>query len=127
MEAFISQIEWTPTVVSFVVAFGLGWVWYSDKLFGVKWREGVSFNSEDTSTMMPAMLSQAVGTFLLAVVIGATAANEDLIMAILVGLTISALVKANGFYSQKNRYAIMVESGYILVMVIAMICVHVLI
>ncbi len=63
------------------------------------------------------MLAQAVGTFLLAWVIGITATTDSLALAILIALTIAALVKANGFFTQKSKYAIMMESGYILVMV----------
>lgn len=124
MEEFISMIEWTPTLVSFVLAFGVGWLWYSDKMFGKKWRDGIRMNPNHQTTMWPAMISQAVGTFLFAVVIGATAANNDLILAILVTLAIAALIKAGGFFSQKSTYAIAVESGYVVVMAIVMIATH---
>ena len=124
METFLSQIEWMPTVVSFFVAFGLGWLWYSETLFAKGWREGIGIDETDTTPMAPAMLAQAVGTFLMAIVIGVTAAHNDLYMAILVALTFAVLVKANGYFSKKSKYAIMVESGYILAMVSAMIATH---
>lgn len=118
------NVNWLAVIVGAAVAFGAGWLWYSDMMFGQKWREGIGIIVNDNSPMMPAMVSQAVGTFLLAWVIGITATTDSLALAILIALTIAALVKANGFFAQKSKYAIMVESSYILVMVAIMVVVH---
>ena len=124
MEELMMNVNWTAVVVGFVAAFGLGWLWYSDMMFGQKWRDGIGIAIDDNSPMAPAMISQAVGTFLLAWVIGITATTDSLMLAILIALTISVLVKANGFFAQKSRYAIAVESSYILAMVVVMIIAH---
>lgn len=124
MESLLVGVNWTAVVVSAVAAFMLGWLWYSETLFGLKWREGIGISPDDTTSMKPAMITQLLGTFLLAWVIGITAAMEDLYLAGLVALTIALLIEANGFFSQKSRYAIAVEAGFVLAMVVVMILVH---
>lgn len=121
----LMDVNWPAVSAGAVLAYLLGWLWYSDKLFGVKWRAGVGVSPDDTSSMIHAMLAQAVGTFLLAWVIGVTETAESLPFAILVGITIAVLIKANGFFCQKTKYAIMVESLYVIMMVVLMIAAHV--
>ena len=118
MESFIASIEWGPVLVSFFVAFAVGWAWYSDMLFGQVWRDGIGIDPNDQSTMMPAMIAQVVGTLLLAILINTMASHP--FYAALVAITIAVIIKANGLFTQKSKHAIMVESGYILVMVAIM-------
>lgn len=121
MEELTMGVNWLAVVVGFVAAFGLGWLWYSDMMFGKKWRDGIGIDIDDNTSMLPAIIAQLVGTFLLAWVIGITETTNSLALAILIALTIAVLVKANGVFSQKSKYAIMVESSYILAMVAVMI------
>lgn len=118
------NVNWLAVIVGAVAAFMAGWLWYSDMMFGQKWRDGIGIAVDDTSPMAQAMIAQAIGTFLLAWVIGITATTDSLMLAILIAVTIAVLIKAGGFFAQKSKYAIMVESSYILVMVLIMIIVH---
>ena len=122
METFFAQVEWMPTIISFLLAFGLGWLWYSDKWFGVKWRAGKGGAVWNAPMWMP-MLTQAVSTLLLAMVINAYVVAGECGMAILLTIIIAGFVKANGLYAGKTKYAIGVEVGYILVMAAIMILV----
>lgn len=124
MEALFTDVNWLAVCVGAVAAFLVGWLWYSDKMFGIKWREGIGIAPDDQTSMMPAMIAQIVGTALLAWVIGITETTDAIYFAILIAFTIAAIVKANGLYAQKSKYAISVEVGYILVMVIVMILAH---
>ena len=124
MEELLMNMNWTATIVGAIAAFLVGWVWYSPMLFQKGWLEGVGVSPDDSSSMMHAMLAQAVGTFLLAWVIGVTATTNSLALAILIALTIATIIKANGLFCKKSHYAIMVESGFILVMVAVMIAAH---
>ncbi len=127
MEIILS-VDWVSVVVGAVVAFLVGWLWYSPKLFGIKWAEGVGININDGSgPKASAMIAQIVGTFLLSWVIGVSAALNSLALAVLVALMASTLIKANGLFAQKSKYAIIVESGFVLVMVIVMVIVHAII
>ena len=67
---------------------------------------------------------QGVATFLLAWVIGITATTESYYTAALIAITIGALIKSNGLWANKSRYAIKTEVGFILTMAIIMILAH---
>lgn len=118
-------VDWTAVVAGAVAAYLLGWLWYSEKMFGKKWAEGVGLVMTGSGGMGMAMVAQAVGTFLLAWVVGVLAVNDSLSLTILIAITIAVLIKAGGIWSQKSRYAIMVESTYVLAMVVVMVVAHV--
>ncbi len=104
MAEITENVNWIAVIVGAVVSFLLGWLWYSPKLFGTKWAEGAGVKIDDAQSMpMAAMLVQAIGTFLLAWVVGVTAASDQLIFVILIILTIGFLFVAGGLFSQKSR------------------------
>ena len=125
MEELLMNVDWTAVVVGAVAAYALGWLWYSPTLFGTKWAadNGLTTDGEKGSMLQP-MLAQAVGTFLLAWVIGITATTDSLAFAILIVLTIATLMKAGGLFLKKTKYVIMVDAGYVFAMAVVMILVH---
>ncbi len=70
--------------------------------------------------MLP-LLVQAIGTFLFAWVIGITAAANQLLFVILIILTIVFLFISGGLFSQKSRYTITTEAGFVVAMAVIMI------
>ncbi|PCI29426.1 twitching motility protein PilT [Candidatus Wolfebacteria bacterium] len=126
MEQILVDVNWTAVIVGAIAAFALGSFWYSPKMFGKKWMKGVGLTAKDANSPAHALFAQAVSTFLLAWVIGVTATTNSLSLAILIALTLSVTIKANGLWAQKSRYAIAVESSYILVMAVIMIAAHAL-
>lgn len=122
MGEITSGVNWLAVAVSTLLAYLLGWLWYSPKLFGPKWMEGARVTLVDGAPMPIApMVVQLIGTFLLAWVAGIAAAHQALLTLILISLTISVLIIAGGLYSQKSHYAILVEAGYVMAMVLVMI------
>lgn len=122
MEELITGVNWIAVIVGFVVSFLVGWLWFSPKLFGTKWAEGVGIDMNDAAgTSMPALGFQAAGTFLLAWVVGVTAKNDALLTILLITATIVFLMTAGGFFSQKSAYARHAEAGFVVVMVAIMI------
>ena len=122
MGEITAGVNWLAVAVGAVAAFLLGWLWYSPKLFGVRWAEGVGVSIDDTAGPSgSAMLAQAIGTFLLAWVVGVTAAADALLTIVLTVLTLAVLMVAGGRFSQKSGYAIATEAGYVIAMVIIMI------
>ncbi len=117
MNELTANVNWIAVVVGAVVAFLLGGLWYSPKVFGKKWAEGVGVNPDD-SKHPPAvtMLVQVIGTFLLAWVVGITETRNALLTIILIVITIAVLMAAGGLFANKSRYAIMVEAGYVIAM-----------
>ena len=41
MGELTTGVSWLAVIVGAAVAFLVGWLWYSPKLFGPKWAEGV--------------------------------------------------------------------------------------
>ena len=117
------NINWLAVAVGAVIAYLLGWLWYSPKMFGTKWAEGVGVSCDDPSAPPPVapMVTQAIGTFLLAWVVGVTATHNALTTIILIVVTYLFLLIAAGLFAQKSCYAIGVEVGYVISMVVIMI------
>ncbi len=126
MESLFLNVNWVAVVVGAIVAYILGAVWYSDKMFAKRWRAGIGSPAVQNMPMLPGMLTQAIGTFFLAWVIGITETTNSFPFAILITITIATLIKANGFFGGKTTYAIFVESGFVVAMVIVMVLAHAL-
>jgi len=126
MSELTANVNWIAVVAGTVLSFLLGWLWYSTKLFGVKWAAGNNVNLAGSGDTMPVgpLLLQLVATFFLAWIIGVTAANEALMTAFLVLITITLLIAANGVFAKKSSAAIWIESSFIIVMGIVMIACH---
>ena len=121
MNEITDNVNWLAVIVGAIVAFLLSLIWYSPKLFGTRWAEGVGINLDDSGPSALAMVIQFVATFLLAWIIGVTAVANALLSAILIVLTIVCLMVASGLFSQKSRYAITTEAGFVVVMAVIMI------
>lgn len=122
MEELTSGVSWLGVVSGAVVAFLIGWGWYSPKIFGTKWAEGVGVDLGSASDMpVGALLSQLVGLFLMSWFVGVTAVANALLTAILATVAFGALAYSGGMFAQKSAYARGVEAGYLAVSLIVMI------
>ena len=127
MAELTNDLNWLAVIVGAVVAFLLGWLWYSPKMFGTKWAEGVGVELDKVDAMpIAAMVTKIVGTVLLSVVIGILHASGSMAMTGLVVLTIIMLLVAAGYFAQKSNYAIATESGFIVVMTAIMIAAQIM-
>ncbi len=125
MGEITANVNWLAVVIGGVLAFLLGWLWYSPKLFGTKWAEGAGVELGSAGAMpVGAMVAQAVGTFLLAWVVGVTAASSALFTFILIVLTIAALIFAAGKFARKSMYAVYTETGFVIAMAVVMFVVQ---
>ena len=60
MAELTTGVSWLAVIVGAVVSFLAGWLWYSPKLFGPKWADGVGVEMGTASEMpVVAMASQA--------------------------------------------------------------------
>lgn len=125
MEEITANVNWLAVIVGAVVAFLLGWLWYSPALFGKAWAEGVGVELGSADKMPAgAMIMQALGTILLAWVVGVTAASNALFVFILIVVTIAVLVFAGGMFARKSMAAVYIESGFVVAMAIVMFVVQ---
>jgi hypothetical protein len=122
MAEIIANVNWLAVVVGAVVAYLLGMLWYSPKLFGTIWAAGVGVSFDDASGLpVMAMITQAVGTFLLAWVVGVTAASNALLTIILIVVAMVTLMAAGGMYAKESGKVIAINTGFVVAMTIIMI------
>jgi Protein of unknown function (DUF1761) len=125
MNELTANVNWLAVAVGTVLSFIIGAFWFSPKVFGAKWLEGVGAKMEANAPVpMAAMVVQFIGTFLLAWLVGITAGQNALLIIILIVMTIVAFVIANGLFTKKSAYAMSAESGFIVVMAVVMIVVQ---
>jgi Protein of unknown function (DUF1761) len=125
MGELTANVNWLGVIVGTVASFLLGWLWYSPKLFGVKWAEGIGVELGAAASMpAAAMVTQLIATFLLAWLVGITAGQKALMTIILIALTIIIFIISNGLFAKKSNYAISVEAGFIAAMTAVMIIVQ---
>ncbi len=118
-------VNWLAVIVGTVAAFLLGWAVYSPMLFGKGWAAGSRVEIGSASSMpVFAMVTQLTALFILALVIGMTAATNALWVAIFAILAAALFAVSGGAFSQKSSYAQMVDGGYILASGVVMILVQ---
>jgi hypothetical protein len=125
MTEITANVNWLAIIAGAVLSFLLGWLWYSPKLFGVKWAEGsgVKLNTADA---MPigAMASQGIGLLLMSWFVGVTAANNALQTVILATLAFTVLAFSGNSFIGKSSYARLVDAGYWIACLVIMIIVQ---
>lgn len=122
MEEIVTGVSWAAVVVGAVVSFLVGWLWYSPKLFGTKWAEGVGVKLGDASQMPKGtMAAQATGLLLMSWFVAVTAASNHLLTVILATVAFSVMYYAAGGFAQQSDYARRTTAGYWLVALVIMI------
>jgi hypothetical protein len=121
MAEITANVNWLAVIVGWAAAFGLGWLWYSPRLFGTKWAQGVGVELGGGGDMpMGALVTQAAGLFLLAWVVGVTAAGNALLTFLLIIAAIAVLIASGGLFARKSTYAIRTETGYLVAAAVVM-------
>ena len=116
MESEFANVNWIAVILGTVAAFLVGWLWYSPKLFGRGWAAGSGVELGSAQSMpVFAMVSQLVGLFLLALVVGVTATTSALMTAILAILAAATMTMSAGAFVKKSNYALGVDFGYIVI------------
>lgn len=115
-------VSWTAVIVGAMASFLLGWLWYSPRVFGRKWAEGVGVKVGAASSMpIAAMVSQLVGLFLMSWFVGVTAVSNALFTVILATVAFTVLGYSAGLFGKKSSYARNVDAGYWVVCLVLMV------
>lgn len=124
MNELTTGVSWLAVVVGAIVSFLAGWLWYSPKLFGPKWAEGVGVKMGSASEMpVGAMVSQIIGLILMSWFVGVTAVSNALFTVILATVAFVTLAYSGGMFAKKSSYARNVDAGYwIIALVIMIVC-----
>lgn len=125
MEELLQNADWLVILVSFVLAFGLGWLWYSPYLFLKPWAQAAGLSLDGPKDGMgKAMFAQGVATFLLAVVTNMAYADGHVGHALIVAVMAAFFVMSSNHYKKQGCAVARIEGGYILAMAILMIIVN---
>ena len=125
MEEITANVSWIAIIVGAIVSFLVGWLWYSEKLFGTKWAEGSKVELGNASEMpISAMVTQVLGLFVVAWVVAVLAEKQMLWTTILMVIGYGLLQYSGNSFTQKTSYAKMVDTGYWVVAVVIMIIVQ---
>ncbi len=124
MQEIFAGVSWIGVIAGTVISFLVGWVWYSERLFGAKWATGVGVDMAKADKMpMAAMVTMLAGLFLMSWFVGVTAANNALLTVILGTVAFTVLGYAGGAFRNNSTYARNVDAGYwIASLVVMVIC-----
>ena len=122
MIVLVAGVNWIAVAVSTVLCFGLGALWYSPKLFGVKWAAGAGIEiGADVKQPVAALAMQLLGTFMLAWIIALAIANDAMPIGVLFAATSACLLMAGSMFGQSSLYATLTEGSFVMVMAVIMI------
>jgi hypothetical protein len=116
MNELLTGVNWPAVLLGTALAFGLGMIWFSPRMFGKIWSAGSHNIQAPARPPVGAMGIQLLGTFLMSWLVGLTAVNDLLLTALLVILTIGLLQVGAGLFAQKSRAAALIDGGYVVMM-----------
>lgn len=116
MDTLILQVHWLSVIVGAIGAYVLSLLWYSDYLFAKVWKQGLLQHHMPSRSTQFALVLQCVGIFLFAWAINVALVLNSFSFAMLITVAFAVLVKANGFYTGKHTYAVLVETSLVFAM-----------
>ena len=125
MEEITANVSWLDVIVGAVVAFLVGWLWFSPKLLGTKLARGSQVDMGRAKQMpMGAMATQARALIGVAWVVAITATTNSLLTIILITVEFVLLQWSGNSFTKKSTYAKLVDGGYWVIAVMIMIAVQ---
>lgn len=122
MEALFANVSWLTVGASTIICFMLGALWYSPKMFGVKWAQGVGIKIDDNAKQpVPALVTQFLGTLMFAWVVALAVTNGSIASAVLISITFFFLLIAANLFAEHTVYASVVEGAFVLTMAVIMV------
>ena len=124
MSELTNGVNWLAVIAGAVAAFVMGWLWYSPKVFGTKWAEGLGVELGSASEMpVGAMVTNIIGLLLMSWFVGVTAANNALLTVILATVAFTLLGYSGGMFGKQTTYVRNVNAGYwIAALVVMIVC-----
>ena len=113
MELF-SNINWLALIIGWILSYGLGALWFSPLMFLKKWNEGLGTPPVKDRSFALLMVVQAATSFIFALAL-ALALPYSLLLAVIIAIAASGMIKSFGLFDGKTTYAVATETAYILV------------
>ncbi|WKZ24385.1 MAG: DUF1761 domain-containing protein [Patescibacteria group bacterium] len=115
-----SQLNYGLVIIAALIHYGLGWLWYSDKMFAKEWIQDNGFsghelkNMGDHKTMLMGFVAQFVLVASLAALIGPAStlkAGVNTALFVSIGI-IAATALMNHVYSLKPWRLYLINTGF---------------
>jgi hypothetical protein len=121
MVEITANVNWLAVVVGAVVAFLVGWLWYSPMVFGKQWAAGNNIELGSASSMpVGAMVAQAIGLLLVSWFVGVTAVSSALLTFILAVIAFGVMQMSGGLFTKKPMNVVLIDFGYLIVAAVIM-------
>lgn len=121
MVEITANVNWLAVVVGAVVAFLVGWLWYSPMVFGKQWAAGNNIELGSASSMpVGAMAAQAIGLLLVSWFVGVTAVSSALLTFILAVIAFGVMQMSGGLFTKKPMNVVLIDFGYLIVAAVIM-------
>jgi hypothetical protein len=121
MGELTTNVSWLAVVVGAIASFLLGWLWYSERMFGKKWATGVGADLSEVRAASGALVAQIIGLFLMSWFVGVTAASNLLFTVILGTLAFVVLAQSGAMFRGQSAYARRVDAGHWIASLVIMI------
>jgi len=116
----LTDVNWIAIVVSTLVAYVIGGVWYSPKLFGQVWMDEHGHTEESLGNPAKAMgltlITSTVSSWVLAVLISnmnIARIQDGAVLGILIGIGILFATRfSDGLYNNQSTKLALIEGGY---------------
>jgi len=116
-----STLNWGAVALGTLLAYGLGMIWFSPRMFGKAWSTGSHNIQPPAAPPVAAMAVQLVATFLMAFAVGMTETAQALGTALAIISAIALFVAGMDLFSQKSAKATGVDAGFVVACGILMI------
>ena len=114
------DVNWLGVLAGVVLAFAVGWLWYSTYLFGPRWAAAVGVDYVGKPALSPLLL-QCLGLFLMSWFVGIMAREGLLLATLLVTLAVAIIGYAGETFAKHASDAKLINAGHWLIIVVAMI------
>jgi hypothetical protein len=120
----LSLVNWISVVLATIAAFGLGVLWYSNRLFGKRWLQEIGLTEETVEkshmvrTFATTIVLQFISATALAVVLGPDSGwLEGLQLGLIVGICwVATSYGITYLFEQRSRCIFMINAGYYIVL-----------
>lgn len=120
MQELTTGVNFYAVMAGAIISFLVGWVWYSPRVLGQRWADGVGV-SLTKSPPMDAMLAQIVGLLLMSWFVGVTAVTQALLTVILATLAAITLAYSARAFAGHSLAARLIDAGFTAIALIIMI------
>lgn len=120
------NVNWLAVGVGAILAHGFGWIWYSPRVFGLKWAAAVGVEYNPKPPLAPIAL-QFFGTLLMSWFVGIMAREGLLPTMLLMILALFLIDYAVETYADFATDVKLVNGGYWLLFILVLILTHALI